>query len=80
MKTKIPVWINILQVIILAILSFQTYACYFNPKLIYPEFVMDVSSAKMIWVCFISVETVPKVCTNDQIFSTKPSGRSFCQM
>jgi len=29
-------------------------------------------------VCFISVETVPKVGTNDQIFSTKPSGRSFC--
>jgi len=31
MKTKIPLWINILQVVILAILSFQTYACYFNP-------------------------------------------------
>jgi len=31
-------------------------------------------------VCFISVETVPKVGTNDQIFSTKPSGRSFCQL
>jgi dipeptidase D len=30
----------------------------------------------MIWVRFISVETVPKVGKNDQIFSTKPSGRS----
>jgi len=33
-----------------------------------------------IWVCFISVETVPKVGKNVQVFSTKPSGRSFCQL
>ena len=50
MKTKIPVWINILQVIILAILTFQTYACYFNPELIYPGITMDAASAKMIYV------------------------------
>jgi len=35
---------------------------------------------QIIQVCFISVETVPKVGTNDQIFSTKPSGRSSCQL
>jgi hypothetical protein len=29
-----------------------------------------------IWVCLISVETVPKVGKSDQTFSTKPSGRS----
>jgi hypothetical protein len=50
MKTKIPLWINILQVVILAILSFQTYACYFNPVLLYPEITVDANSAKMIYV------------------------------
>ena len=49
MKTKIPIWINVLQVVILAILSFQTYACYFNPKLIYPDFVFDANTSKMIY-------------------------------
>jgi hypothetical protein len=34
----------------------------------------------LIWVRFISVETVPKVGENDQILSTKPSGRSFVQL
>jgi len=38
------------------------------------------SRINSFWVCFISVETVPKVGANDQIFSTKPSGRSFCQL
>jgi len=50
MKTKISIWINILQVVILAILSFQTYACYFNPNLIYPGITMDAASAKAIYV------------------------------
>lgn len=50
MKTKIPVWINILQVVILAILTFQTYACYFNPQLLYPGITVDENSAKMIYV------------------------------
>jgi len=50
MKTKTPIWINILQVVILAILSFQTYACYFNPKLIYPEVPVNTDTAKMIYV------------------------------
>ncbi len=40
----------------------------------------QISYGEIGWVCFISVETVPKVGTNDQIFSTKPSGRSFCQL
>jgi hypothetical protein len=34
----------------------------------------------LIRVRFISVETVPKVGENDQILSTKPSGRSFVQL
>ncbi len=50
MKTKIPVWINILQVLILAILTFQTYACYFNPQLLYAGFTVDFVTAKMIYV------------------------------
>ncbi|HNB40896.1 MAG TPA: hypothetical protein PLG52_05320 [Anaerolineales bacterium] len=50
MKTKIPVWINILQVVIFAILTFQTYACYFNPQLLYPGITVDENSAKMIYV------------------------------
>ena len=49
MKTKISLWINILQVVILVILSFQTYACYFNPKLIYPTFEYDATTTQMIY-------------------------------
>jgi len=48
--TRIPLWINALQVLILAILSFQAYACYFNPGLIYPGVVVDSANAKMIYV------------------------------
>jgi len=36
MTPKIPLWINLLQALILAILLFQTYACYLDPGLIYP--------------------------------------------
>lgn len=50
MKTKIPIWINILQVVILAILSFQTYACYFNPELAYPGAVTNHASAQVLYV------------------------------
>ncbi|MCX6058541.1 MAG: hypothetical protein NTW69_10370 [Chloroflexi bacterium] len=50
MKTKIPIWINILQVLILAILTFQTYACYFNPSLLYAGFTVDAVTVKMIYV------------------------------
>ena len=51
----------------------------------YSEFVQVLSHVQnrigeMTGVCFISVKTVPKVGANDQIFSTKPSGRSFCQL
>ena len=49
MKTKIPIWINILQVLILAILTFQTYASYFNPSLLSPGLVVDSASAKIIY-------------------------------
>ena len=50
MKTKIPIWVNILQIVILAILAFQTYACYFNPSLLYPGVIVDSVTAKMIYV------------------------------
>lgn len=36
MQTSIPLWINLLQIVILAILSRQAYSCYFNPEKIYP--------------------------------------------
>ena len=49
MKTKIPIWINILQVLILAILTFQTYASYFNPSLLSPGLVVNSASAKIIY-------------------------------
>ncbi|MCX6056877.1 MAG: hypothetical protein NTW69_01835 [Chloroflexi bacterium] len=49
MKIKIPIWINLLQVVILGILTFQTYACYLNPKSIYPDFVFDANTSKMVY-------------------------------
>lgn len=50
MKTKIPVWINVLQVVILAILSFQTYSCYINPELAYPGAVTNEASRQVLFV------------------------------
>ena len=50
MKTKIPIWINILQVLILAILTFQTYACYINPELFYPGAVTNDASRQVLYV------------------------------
>ena len=50
MKTKIPLWINILQVVIFAILAFQTYACYFNPHLLYPGIPVDASTQQVFYV------------------------------
>jgi len=37
-RDKIPMWINILTGIVIAILLFQTYACFFNPSLAYGTF------------------------------------------
>jgi uncharacterized membrane protein len=37
-RDKIPMWINILSIIVIAILIFQMYACYFNPSLAYGTF------------------------------------------
>lgn len=37
-RDKIPMWINVLSAIVIAILSFQMYACYFNPSLAYGTF------------------------------------------
>ena len=50
MKTKIPLWINALQVVILAILSFQTYACFFEPELLFHGIIVDATSARSIYV------------------------------
>ncbi len=50
MKTKIPLWINILQVIILAILAFQTYACYINPEIFYPGVATNDISHQVLYV------------------------------
>ena len=37
-RDKIPMWINIISIIVIAILVFQMYACYFNPSLAYGAF------------------------------------------
>jgi len=37
-QDKIPMWINILSIIVIAILVFQMYACYFKPSLAYGQF------------------------------------------
>lgn len=37
-RDKIPMWINILSGIVIAILLFQMYACFFNPSLAYGTF------------------------------------------
>jgi hypothetical protein len=50
MKTKIPLWINILQGIIFAILAFQTYACYFNPQAFYPDVATDSATRQALYV------------------------------
>ena len=50
MKTKIPLWINILQVVILAILTFQAYSCYINPELAYPGAVTNAASRQALYI------------------------------
>jgi hypothetical protein len=37
-RSKIPLWINIVSIVVIAILVFQIYACYFNPSLAYGTF------------------------------------------
>jgi hypothetical protein len=37
-RDKIPLWINIISVIVIGILLFQLYACFFNPPLAYGTF------------------------------------------
>jgi hypothetical protein len=50
MKAKIPLWINILQVVILLILTMQTYACYLNPEMFYPGAVTNEASRQVLYV------------------------------
>ncbi len=35
---KIPIWINLLNIIVVAILVFQMYACFINPSMAYGAF------------------------------------------
>jgi uncharacterized membrane protein len=35
---KIPMWINMLSIIVITILVFQVYTCFFNPSLAYGAF------------------------------------------
>jgi len=37
-RDKIPTWINIITVVVIGILLFQMYACFFNPSLAYGTF------------------------------------------
>lgn len=37
-RDKIPMWINILNIVVICILLFQMYACFFNPSLAYGAF------------------------------------------
>jgi len=41
MKTKIPLWINILHVVLILILSSQAFSFYFKPELVYPGINID---------------------------------------
>lgn len=50
MKKRIPIWINILQVVILAILSAQAFALFFNPSQLYAGLVVDDATRPMIFV------------------------------
>ena len=37
-RDKIPMWINVLTVVVIGILLFQMYSCFFNPSLAYGAF------------------------------------------
>ena len=37
-RYKIPNWINLISIIVVMILLFQMYACFFNPSLAYGKF------------------------------------------
>ena len=76
MTTRIPLWINALQLMILAILSLQAYACYFNPGLIYPGVVVDSANAKMIYV-LAGRNTVMAVISIIALAMQKPGFYSF---
>lgn len=48
MTTKIPLWINVLQFAIIAILAFQTYGSYFNPQLLFSDLDSDAVTNNII--------------------------------
>lgn len=37
-SSKIPLWINLINIVVIGILLFQIYACYFDPSLVYGRF------------------------------------------
>lgn len=76
MKTKIPLWINILQVIILAILAFQTYTSYFNLTLLYPELIVD-ETTRTIMYTLAGRNAVMVVISLLVLFWQKPHFYSF---
>jgi hypothetical protein len=47
-KHKIPIWINILSGIVVLILLFQMYACYYDPGLAYGTFENTFSNRQVI--------------------------------
>lgn len=49
MQTDIPLWIDLLQIVILAILSRQAFNCYFHPEKIYPE-ITGAPARKVVYV------------------------------
>jgi len=49
MQTNIPLWINLLQIVILIILSRQAFNCYFSSEKIYPE-ITGTPARKVVYV------------------------------
>lgn len=61
-KDDIPLWINILSGIVIIILIFKTYSCFFNPSLAYNAINgMEIANQKVLWelagrnICMIVV-------------------------
>ena len=72
MKSKIPLWINVLQGVIILILSFQAFACYFKPEMLYSGIKMDgVIDQQAIYV-FAGRNTMMALVSIMVLFSQDP--------
>ena len=75
MRTRIPLWINVLQVVILAILAFQTYAMYFDPNLLFSDLVVDASTEGVVYslagrnAVMMTISVVALVLQNPRFYS-----------